>query len=161
MLFPLAQILFWPSLFASCFIYSFRPNWRVGSSCELTVSSLSWVRHFSCRLPSHPLLTLIITELEFFLGLHVSHGMWDPWGHICCYPYIPKAGHSWWFILDFNREEKDFGRNLIGINMFPLVPPVPAWGKLSLRDCFPKLGPQDLWECTLFYWWIKWSLFSW
>lgn len=77
-----------------------------------------------------------------------------------CYPYIPKAEQNFWFIMDLNRKQKDFNRNLIGINMFPLVLLVAPWGKLFLREFFSHVN-QNLLECKLFYWWIKWSLFSW
>lgn len=49
------------------------------------------------------------------------HEMWDSWRHACYYPYFLKADYSFRFIIDFNRKQKDFNRNLIGINMFSLV----------------------------------------
>ena len=88
------------------------------------------------------------------------HEMWDPWGHVCHCPYIPRAKHSFWFIIDFNRKQKDFNRNLTGINMFPLVLLVAPRRKLFLREFFSQVISQNLLEFKLFYW-IEWPLFSW
>lgn len=63
-------------------------------------------------------------------------------------------------LISTGRGEKGLWWNLTGINVFPLVPPVSPWRHLFLRDCFPNLVHQNLWESILFYWWIKWSLFS-
>lgn len=46
---------------------------------------------------------------------------------------------SFSFIIDFNRKQKGFNRNLIDISMCPLVLLVAPWRKLFLREILPKL----------------------
>lgn len=100
-------------------------------------SFLSWAKCFSCRVLPHPLPALIITEL--YVSVYWSlfhHEMWDPLSHACCYHSIPKAEHSFWFIIDFNRKQRDFKKKLSDINTCSLVLRVALLRKLFIWEIF-------------------------
>lgn len=139
MLFPLSQILSLLSFIRPYLTHSFRLFKELDphvSLCWVPCDGLS--AFFAGGHHIHGLPWLSLNCFSFY-SFSFHYEMWDSWRHVSCYPYFLKADYSFWFIIDFNRKQKDFKRNLIDINMFPLVLLVASKRKLFLRDFFLKL----------------------
>ena len=84
---------------------------RVVFSCESTRSP--WSHESGASVSSHSHI-IACNQASVYLSPFLPE-LWDPWSHVCHFLHILRAGHSFWFIIGFNRKQKNSNRNLIVI----------------------------------------------